>query len=102
VRFGSVAVIHPRGQAPLIELAAPVGPAEVDTVMWQAWLADQDTRRRFDALVYWRGPDRCAYWLGAISSTGHGKFRAGSRAQVRAGTEPAVPSRIVTASTGTP
>jgi hypothetical protein len=82
---------------PLLELAAPVTAAEVNAVMWQAWLADPDTRRRFEALVYRRGPDRCAYWVGAISSTGHGKFRAGSRAQARAGAGPAVPSRIVTA-----
>jgi len=85
------------GQVPLMELAAPVTAAEVDAAMWQAWLADPDTRRRFEALVHRRGPGQCAYWLGAISSTGHGKFRAGSRARARAGTELAVPSRIVTA-----
>jgi hypothetical protein len=49
-------------------------------------------RRRFEALTYRRGPKQCAYWLGAISSTGHGKFRAGSRARGSA-TE----SRIVSA-----
>ena len=90
------------GQVPLVklaELAAPiaVAAAEVDAAMWQAWLADQDTRQRFEALVYQRGPDQCAYWIGAISSTGHGKFRAGSRARATAGPGPAVPSRIVTA-----
>ena len=86
------------GQVPLVklaELAAPIAAAEVDAAMWQAWLADQDTRQRFEALVYQRGPDQCAYWIGAISSTGHGKFRAGSRA--RAGAGLAAPSRIVTA-----
>ena len=62
--------------------------------MWLTWLADEDTRRRYEALVYRRGPEQCAYWLGAISSTGHGKFRAGSRARARPG---AGPSRIVTA-----
>jgi hypothetical protein len=80
---------------PLVELATPIAAAGVDAAMWQAWLDDPDTRRRFDALVYRRGPGQCAYWTGAISSTGHGKFRAGSRAQAKA--EPAVPSRIVTA-----
>jgi len=79
----------------LAELAAPIAAAEVDTAMWQAWLADPDTRRRYEALVYRRGPDRCAYWCGAISSTGHGKFRAGSRARARS--DLAVPSRIVSA-----
>jgi len=82
------------GQRPLLELAAPIAAAEVDAAMWQAWLADPGTRRRHEALVYRRGPGQCAYWLGALSSTGHGKFRAGSRARARPEAEP---SRIVTA-----
>jgi hypothetical protein len=64
------------------------GPAE-----WRAWLEDAETRRRFEALTFRRGPGECAYWLGAISSTGHGKFRAGSRARLAEG--PA--SRVVSA-----
>jgi hypothetical protein len=62
-------------------------------VLWQAWIEDPETQRRFEALTYRRGPGQCAYWLGAISSTGHGKFRAGSRARAAAGPV----SRIVTA-----
>ena len=85
------------GQQPLVELTAQAAAAEVDAGMWLAWLADPDTRRRFEALVYRRGPEQCGYWLGAISSTGHGKFRAGSRARTRPEAGPAVPSRIVTA-----
>ena len=81
-------------QMPLVELAAPIAAAEVDAAMWQAWLADLDTWRRYEALVYRLGPGRCAFWLGAISSTGHGKFRAGSRARAR---PEAGPSRIVSA-----
>ena len=68
------------------------GPAP-GAALWSAWLEDPDTRDRFEALTWRRGPGRCAYWLGAISSTGHGKFRAGSRARRADG--PA--SRIVTA-----
>ena len=60
--------------SPARAIAARIGPE-----LWLAWLADPDTRRRHEALVYRRGPGQCAYWLGAISSTGHGKFRAGSR-----------------------
>ena len=60
-----------------MEFTTPITAAEVDVVMWRAWLADPDTRRRFEALVYRRG-DGCAYWTGALSSTGHGKFPAGS------------------------
>ena len=83
------------GQAPLLELAAlSAVTAQADAGMWLTWLADEDTRRRYEALVYRRGPEQCAYWLGAISSTGHGKFRAGSRARAR---PEAGPSRIVTA-----
>jgi HNH endonuclease len=85
------------GQVPLVELAVPIAAAEAGAVVWQTWLADPDTRRRFEALVHRRGPDRCAYWLGAISSTGHGKFRAGSRGRAHVAAELAVPSRIVTA-----
>jgi len=85
---------RPARQAPLVELAVPVTAAEVDAAMWQTWLADPDTRRRHEALVYRQGSGRCAFWLGAISSTGHGKFRAGSRASAR---PEAGLSRIVTA-----
>jgi hypothetical protein len=84
------------GQVPLVELAAPIATAGIDAATWQAWLADPDTLRRFESLVYRRGPDQCAFWVGAISSTGHGKFRAGSRARARTETELAAPSRIVT------
>lgn len=84
-------------QQPLMKIAAPVVTAEANPALWQAWLTDPDTRRRFEAMVYRRGPGECAYWLGAISSTGHGKFRAGSRARPRPETGPGVPSRIVTA-----
>ena len=83
------------GQRPLLELAAlGAATAQADAGMWLTWLADPDTRQRYEALVYRRGPGQCAYWLGALSSTGHGKFRAGSRARARPKTEP---SRIVTA-----
>ena len=87
------------GQRPLLELAAlGAATAQADAGMWLTWLADPDTRRRYEALVYRRGPGQCAYWLGALSSTGHGKFRAGSRARSRARERPeAGPSRIVTA-----
>ena len=80
------------GQQLLVASPPRAIAARIDPELWLAWLADPDTRRRYEALVYRRGPDQCAYWLGAISSTGHGKFRAGSRARSETG-----PSRIVTA-----
>jgi len=61
-------------------------------VPWEVLLADPDTLRRYEAKVYRRGPDRCEYWLGGISDSGHGKFRGGSRAK---GSQ--VPSWVVSA-----
>jgi hypothetical protein len=58
-------------------------------VPWALLAADEDTRRRYEAAVYRRGPEQCHWWLGSISDTGHGKLRAGSRTN---GT-----SRVVTA-----
>lgn len=64
--------------------------------VWAALTGHAPTRRRYLAKVHRRGPDDCWYWTGAISDTGHGKLRAGSRAAgaAEAG-EP--PSRVVTA-----
>ena len=64
------------GQQALVTSPARAIPARIDPELWLAWLADPDTRRRYEALVYRRGPGQCAYWLGAISSTGHGKKSA--------------------------
>jgi hypothetical protein len=47
--------------------------------LWEALAADEEARRRYYGKVYWRGPGRCAYFLGALSSGGHGRFRAGTR-----------------------
>lgn len=59
--------------------------------VWDALTGHQPTRDRYDANVCQRRPDQCWYWLGPISDTGHGKFRAGTRA----GDGP--PSTVVTA-----
>ncbi|WP_433573961.1 hypothetical protein [Streptomyces sp. CA-251247] len=59
-------------------------------VPWDRLAADPVTAARYHTKVYrGGGPDACHWWLGAISDSGHGKFRAGSRT---AGT-----SRVVTA-----
>ena len=50
--------------------------------LWEALAADEDARARYYAKVYWRGPGQCAYFLGALSSGGHGRFRAGTRRAV--------------------
>ena len=92
--MSEMAAVIRDGQQLLVTSPARAIAARIDPGLWLAWLADPDTRRRYEALVYRRGPGRCAYWLGAISSTGHGKFRAGSRARAR---PDAGSSRIVTA-----
>lgn len=59
-------------------------------VPWEQLAVDEETVARYEAKVYrGPGPTPCHWWLGAISDSGHGKFRAGSR---RTGT-----SRVVTA-----
>ncbi|MCU4750278.1 hypothetical protein [Streptomyces sp. G-5] len=46
---------------------------------WSLLLADEGIVRSYRDRVHTRGEDACAYWLGALSSTGHGKLRAGRR-----------------------
>ncbi|RGD55387.1 hypothetical protein DR950_41735 [Kitasatospora xanthocidica] len=48
-------------------------------VPWAELLADPKTRRRYEEKIYRRRADQCWYWLGAVSDSGHGKLRAGSR-----------------------
>jgi hypothetical protein len=61
-------------------------PAE----LWRAWLNDPYVLDRFHAKQYVRRPDQCWHWTGAISSTGHGSFRAASLpGPSRRGTVPA-------------
>ena len=50
--------------------------------LWQALAADTEARARYYSKVYWRGPGQCAFFLGALSSGGHGRFRAGTRRAV--------------------
>ncbi|MCX4707161.1 hypothetical protein [Streptomyces sp. NBC_01373] len=59
-------------------------------VPWEALAGDPATMARYEAKVYrGGGPDAHHWWLGAISDSGHGKLRAGSR--------PAGTSRVVSA-----
>jgi hypothetical protein len=47
--------------------------------LWAALLEDEPTRERYEAKVYRRGPGQCAYWVGSLSSSGHGRLRTGTR-----------------------
>lgn len=44
---------------------------------WTELLAHEPSRARYAAKVHRRGPDECWYWLGAFSTTGHGRFEVG-------------------------
>ena len=61
--------------------------------LWRAFLADPATIERYHSKVYRRPGPGCWYWLGAISSTGHGRLRCGTRAL-----EPERPATRVVAS----
>ncbi|MFI9332924.1 hypothetical protein ACIGZJ_35990 [Kitasatospora sp. NPDC052868] len=42
---------------------------------WAELVADQGLRLRYEAKVHRRGTDACHFWIGAISSSGHGKLK---------------------------
>jgi hypothetical protein len=48
--------------------------------LWRALLADPETIERYHSKVYRRLGPGCWYWFGAMSSTGHGRLRCGTRA----------------------
>ncbi|MFG2671555.1 hypothetical protein [Streptomyces sp. NPDC048445] len=65
-------------------------PARVPAELWRSWLNDAAVVERFEAKRYWRAGDACWPWTGAVSSTGHGSFRAASLpGKSRRGTVPA-------------
>jgi hypothetical protein len=47
--------------------------------LWAALAEDTEARARYYNEVYWRGPGQCPFFLGALSSGGHGRLRAGTR-----------------------
>ena len=54
-----------------------LGPIAPD--LWAALLDDAKSRARVHEKVYRRGPGQCHYWLGALSSSGHGRVRLAVR-----------------------
>jgi hypothetical protein len=70
-------------------------PDRVPAAVLEALTGHGPTLARYLARVHQRGPDACWFWLGAISDTGHGKLRAGSRA-AGAALKGDPPSRVVT------
>jgi len=47
--------------------------------LWVVLLDDAKARAGVHEKVYRRGPGQCHYWLGALSSSGHGRVRLGVR-----------------------
>ena len=47
--------------------------------LWRAYLTDSETIERYHSKVYRRPGPGCWYWLSSVSSTGHGRLRAGTR-----------------------
>jgi len=53
--------------------------------LWRVLLDDRPTQIRYYARVCRLGTGQCWYWTGALSSTGHGRLRAGTRRGASAG-----------------
>jgi hypothetical protein len=77
--------LHPAELGPIQQLAlldGPAGPGRgragmVPSTVWAQLLSQASTRQRYQVKVHRRRDDQCWYWCGAISSTGHGKLKAG-------------------------
>lgn len=54
-------------------------PGQIPPDVWAALLDDAKARARMHEKVYRRGPGQCHYWLGALTSSGHGRVRLGVR-----------------------
>jgi hypothetical protein len=53
-------------------------PIRVPEQRWRSWLCDPVVVARFEAKRYKRPNGLCWPWIGGVSSTGHGSFRAAS------------------------
>lgn len=65
-------------------------PVRIPERLWQSWLADPAVVARFESKRFRRRQHLCWPWIGGVSSTGHGSFRAASLpGPSRRGTVPA-------------
>ncbi|MDV6277963.1 hypothetical protein R3Q06_31255 [Rhodococcus erythropolis] len=65
-------------------------PVRIPERLWRSWLDNTAVVARFESKRYRRHQDRCWPWIGGVSSTGHGSFRAASLpGPSRRGTVPA-------------
>jgi HNH endonuclease len=73
-----------------LALIGPARPVRIPAELWRTWLADPNIVARFEGKRFRLSPNTCFPWLGAVSSTGHGSFRAASLpGRSRRGTVPA-------------
>ena len=64
-------------------------PVRIPERLWRSWLVDPAVVSRFESKRY-RRRNQCWPWIGGVSSTGHGSFRAASLpGPSRRGTVPA-------------
>ena len=66
------------GSAEQLVLMGQPQPIRVPERRLRSWLQDPTVIARFDAKRYRRSDDLCWVWLGGVSSTGYGSFRAAS------------------------
>jgi hypothetical protein len=79
-----------RAAAEQLVLIGQPKPIRVPERRWRSWLDDPLVVARFEAKRYRRADDLCWVWIGGVSSTGHGSFRAASLpGPTRRGTVPA-------------
>nr|WP_084724760.1 HNH endonuclease [Streptacidiphilus melanogenes] len=95
-RAEQLSLLCPRDPGPgavgAVQLSLLGQPAAVrlPAELWRSWLDSPIVVARFEAKRYVRRDSRCWPWLGAVSDTGHGSFRAASLPGVsRRGTVPA-------------
>jgi hypothetical protein len=93
---GTPLPLHPfsrsavRASAEQLVLIGQPRPIRVPEPRWRSWLDDPAVVARFEAKRYKRANSLCWVWIGAVSSTGHGSFRAASLPEpTRRGTVPA-------------
>ncbi|MDV6278798.1 hypothetical protein R3Q06_36140, partial [Rhodococcus erythropolis] len=53
-------------------------PVRIPERLWRSWLDNPAVVARFESKRYRRDQNRCWPWIGGVSSTGHGSFRAAS------------------------
>lgn len=65
-------------------------PVRIPERLWRSWLDDPSIVSRFESKRFRRRREQCWPWIGGVSSTGHGSFRAASLpGPSRRGTVPA-------------